>query len=103
MGGAVKKATNSVTKGFKKVTKEVISTPIKQISKEVGRLPKNIGGTLDGGGGSDNTVIQQAVDKDNQRYASEEGQTTEQGATDLKSRLFLNSRKKINRLSTTKK
>ena len=98
------KVGKSVSKGFKKVTKAVITTPLKQIKNEVGRIPENVGGLVAGvtGGGSSGepTVIQQSAEKAKQRYSSEEGQTTEQGATDLKSRLGISDKKKIKRLST---
>lgn len=98
------KIGKSVSKGFKKVTKAVIKTPLKQIKNEVGRIPENVGGLLAGvtGGGSSGepTVIQQVAEKAKQRYSSEEGQATEQGATDLKTRLGVSDKKKIKRLST---
>ena len=115
----LKKVTKSVSKGFKSVTKAVISTPVKQIVKEVARVPENVGniatsvvkeiarvpenvGELLAGGGASvgATVIQQEAEKAKQRFASEEGQATEQGATDLKTRLGVDDRKKIKRLST---
>ena len=97
----LKKVTKSVSKGFKSVTKAVISTPVKQIVKEVARVPENVGELLAGGGTSGGaTVIQQEAAKAKQRFSSEEGQATEQGATDLKTRLGVDDRKKIKRLST---
>ena len=101
------KVGKSISKGFKKVTKAVISTPLKQIGKEIGRVPENVGGLLAGVVGGDasggTTVIQQVAEKAKQRFASEEGQATEQGATDLKTRLGVGDRKKIKRLSTVNK
>lgn len=103
------KVGKSVSKGFKKVTKAVVKTPLKQISKEIGRVPKNVGGLLGGvigGGGGDSggtTIIQQAAEKAKQRYSTEEGQATEQGATDIKTRLGVNDKKKVKRLSTVQK
>lgn len=82
------KVGKSVSKGFKKVT------------KNVGGL---LAGVVGGGASGGTTVIQQVADKAKQRYSSEEGQATEQGATDLKTRLGVNDRKKIKRLSTVKK
>lgn len=100
------KVGKSVSKGFKKATKSV-SKGFKKVTKEIGRVPKNVGGLVAGatGGGASGgtTVIQQVAEKAKQRYASEEGQATEQGATDLKTRLGVNNRKKIKRLSTVKK
>lgn len=101
------KVGKSVSKGFKKVTKAVVKTPLKQIEKEVKRIPKNVGGlvaAVTGGGYSgETTFIQQTADMSKQRYSTEEGQATEQGATDLKTRLGVSDKKKIKRLSTVQK
>lgn len=98
------KVGKSVSKGFKKVTKAVISTPVKQIVNEVKRTPENVGGLVagvtGGGGSSEPTIIQQAAEKAKQKYSTEEGQATEQGATDLKARSGVSDKKKIKRLST---
>lgn len=92
------KVGKSVSKGFKKVTEAVIKKPLKQINNAVGGV---MGGASSGGASSGGTtVIQQEAENAKQRYASEEDQTTEQGATDLKTRSGVSDKKKIKRLST---
>ena len=97
------KVGKSISKGFKKVSKAVITTPLKQIKDEAERTAENVGAFISGVAGGDasggTTVIQQSADTARQRYSSEEGQATEQGATDLKTRLGVNDKKKIKRLS----
>ena len=101
------KIGKSIEKGFKSVTKAAISKPLKQLSKEASRVPKNVGtlihGVIGGPEFGGTLGVQQASDEFNQRYASEEGKETEQGATDLKTRLGVGDRKKIKRLSTVNK
>lgn len=112
--GGIKKATKSVTNVFNKVTKEIARVPenasnmAKSVVNEIERVPENVGSMLaDAVGGGDNstpsTVIQESADKAKQRFALEEGQETEQGATDIKTRLGVGDRKKIKRLSIVKK